>query len=209
MAVRDARPSPMTSETDLPPTDPPAPRRLHWVWTRPRAIAVAVVVVLGLTCSGLLIAKAAMPSVLPDSWTAADDATTRDGEVSIAARTFVLTFLTYDYRTMEEDVDALKEFATGTFKADFDAYEAQLTQLAKTQKSVSTGEVLRVGIGTATGDSVVVDVAATKVEESGVAAEGEPEAKTTTATRQLYLHITLNREGDRWLVAELSVGRVA
>lgn len=199
----------MTPGTDLPETHEPAGRRTSWVWTRPRVVAGAVAAVLALTCGGLLVAKAAVPSVLPDSWTAADDAAERATDVSIAARKFVLTFLTYDYREMEEATDALKAFATGTFKADFDAYRAELTQLAKTQKSVSSGEVLRVGIGTASEGSAVVDVAATKVEESGVAAEGEPTSKTTKTTRQLYLHITLNREDGRWLVAELSVGRVA
>jgi len=199
----------MTAENDNPQTHEPASRRTAWVWTTARLVAAGVAAVLALTCGGLLIAKAAVPSVLPDSWTAADDAADRATDISIAARKFALTFLTYDYRSMDDDVEALKKLATGTFEADFDAYEAQLTQLAKTQKSVSTGEVQRVGIGTVSESSAVVDVAATKVEESGVAADGEPASKTTKATRQLYLHITMNREGDRWLVAELSVGRVS
>ncbi len=198
----------MTAE-NVPAGSSSAPRRTRRPRATPRNLAVLVAAVLALTCGGLLIAKAAVPSVLPDSWTAADDATYRDAEVTVAARRFTLTFLTYDYRTMDDDVESLRKYATGTFKADFDAYDAQLTQLAKTQKSVSTGEVLRVGVGAASDTTAIVDVAATKVEESGVGAEGEPATKTSTATRQLYLHITMKREGSRWLVAELSVGRVA
>ncbi len=200
----------MTTGTTGTTTDPaPVVRRSRWVWTRPRAVAVTVASVLALTAGGLLLAKAAVPSVLPDSWTAADDATRRDAEVTLAARRFVQTFLTYDYRTMDEDVDALRAFATGTFEADFDAYDAQLTQLARTQKSVSTGEVQRIGVGTVSETSAVVDIAATKTEESGVAAEGDAGTETSRAVRQLYLHVTLKREGGRWLVSELSVGRVA
>lgn len=198
----------MTGGTDTRDALAPAPRR-RFVWSRARVVAVVVTLVLALSCGTLLLAKAAFPSVLPSSWTAADDATRRDAQVSVAARRFALAFLTYDYRTMDEDVDALREFAAGAFRDDFDAYDAQLTQLAKTQKSVSTGEVLHVGLGSVREDSAVVDVAATKVETSGVAAEGETPGKTTKATRALYLHVTLERISGAWKVVNLEVGRVA
>lgn len=198
----------MTGGTDTVDLPAPAARR-SFAWSRARVVAVVVTLVLALSCGTLLLAKAAFPSVLPDSWTAADDATRRDAEVTVAARRFALAFLTYDYRTMEKDVDVLKEFAAGAFRDDFDAYEVQLTQLAKTQKSVSTGEVLHVGLASVREDSAVVDVAATKVETSGVAAEGETPGKTTKATRALYLHVTMERVSGAWKVADLEVGRVA
>lgn len=198
----------MTAETAIPAPRTPAPRRTSLAWTAPRIIAAAVAAVLAVTCGGLLIAKAAVPSVLPDSWTAAEDATDRDRDVTIVARTFVEAFLTYDYQSMDEDVAALKKFATGKFAEDFETFEVEITTLAQTQKAVSTGDVRRVGVGAITDVGATVDVAATKSETYGVARDGGSASEPTKGDYHLYFHITLDRVGERWLVADVTVAKV-
>lgn len=176
---------------------------------RARVVAGVVALVLAVACGTLVVARTAAPGLLPASWSAADRAAERDADLTIAARTFALRFLSFDYRTIDADLDSLETFTTGELAADFGSLGADIADLARKTKAVSTGEVTRVGIGRVTESRASVDVAAQKTETAEISTAEEKPTPRSTSTYPLYFRITLESVGGRWLVSDVRVLRVS
>ncbi|MFL6157328.1 MAG: hypothetical protein ACJ72D_14635 [Marmoricola sp.] len=178
--------------------------------SRARTVLAGIAAVLALLCIGVLGAHQVAPGLLPSSWSAADDATDRDGDVTVAARKAVLAFVTYDYRTIDADIKKLRTQATGSFKDDVENYGVTLATTARNQKSVSSGSVVKVGIGKITGSSAVVDVAATKNQVDGVTGKvADAPATAAKATFEYLFELTLTKVGGAWKVSKLDVAVVS
>lgn len=173
--------------------------------SRPRLVLLVVAAVLALACTGLVVARAFVPGVLPSSWTAPDKTADQITDVTIAARSAVQTFMTADYRTIDADLKKLRAQATGTFAEEVDHDGVALAARARELRAVSEGVVLKVGIGKLTPKTAIVDLGATKHETRGVAATGETQGKTTQYYYKYVFQVTLTEVGSRWLVSKLEV----
>lgn len=175
---------------------------------RPRLVAGVVAAVLALLCVGLLGAKAFVPGVLPGSWTAADRAADRDADITAAARRVALTFVTFDHETIDADLAKLSAEATAGFADELKTYTVQRAALVRTLKSVSTGSVLRVGIGAVTDTTATVSVAATAQEVDTVPAKGKRKESKENVTHAYQLQMTLNKVKGDWRVAKLDLAEM-
>lgn len=121
-------------------------------------------------------------------------------EVAAAAEREVVAFLEVDHRDMEARVDAVMEGATGEFAEQYAARQDELVREAIENRSVSTAEVVAIGVGRLDGDSAEVLVAAdTLVSNRRTEERAEP--------HYYRLRLSMVREGDRWLTAGLQVVR--
>ncbi|MCZ4500767.1 MAG: hypothetical protein JWQ74_3322 [Marmoricola sp.] len=192
-----------TPQEPLPPGPTAASGR-----SRPRLVAGVVAAVLAALCLGLLGAKAFASGALPDSWTAADRATDRDAAITAAARRTALVFVTFNHETIDADLKKLSAEATAGFAEELKTYTVQRAALVRTLKSVSTGSVVKVGIGAVSNRTATVDVAATAKEVDTVPAKGKRKESKQNITLAYQLQMTLNKVGNAWRVAKLDVAVV-
>ncbi len=117
-------------------------------------------------------------------------------EIVKAAKKETIAFLTIDHTKMDEVTDAVLAGATGEFKKEYTTSLDSLKDAAKQQESFATGTVDEAGISEADADTATVFVsAASDVRNKGT--DGK------TETRAWRIKLTMNREGDRWLVSKL------
>ena len=118
-----------------------------------------------------------------------------DGEVLSVARQSTLAFVSVDHRTVDEDVDAVLENATGTFKEQFEKAAPQLKKLTEQAKSVSEGRILEAGLVSRDEDSArAIVVADSRVENRSTE---EPQA------RYFRFQVDLVRVDGEWLTSNL------
>lgn len=173
-----------------------------------RRVLAILAGVLALACLLVLGAKAVAPGVLPASWTAADDAADRDTEITSTARRMMADFVNLDYNDIEADTKRVLGYATGKFKTDYTQDLVELTSLTRQRRAVSTGDVLKVGIGQVDDKSAIVSVAVdTKV--TNTTTEAAKKAGKGPGYEELgyMFKLTMSRVGDRWLIADLEVIR--
>jgi len=116
--------------------------------------------------------------------------------VAAAARAETLAFLEIDHRDMERLTQEVLDGATGEFARQYADRVEDLVGRARRDRSVATGEVVAVGIGSLDADSALVHVAA----------NSQVQDRTTQGTARMRYHrlqLDLVREGDDWLVSRL------
>lgn len=126
---------------------------------------------------------------------AAEEREQRRTEVLQAARQAAVNFTTLDYRVLDRDLGRVLDGATGDFRSQFEAGTKDLSELVRTNKAVSEGEVLEAGLVSDDDDSARVLV----VADSTVANASEPQPQK----RHYRLQMDMVRDGDRWLVSDL------
>jgi Mce-associated membrane protein len=119
-------------------------------------------------------------------------------DVTAAARSETLAFLTVDYKNMDPLIEKVLAGSTGTFKEQYEGARANLKASAQQGRSVATGEVKEVGIGDIDGDTAVVFVAADgSVTNKNTKGKAQP--------RAYRFRLTMVRKGDKWLTSDLQI----
>lgn len=125
-----------------------------------------------------------------------EELTAAHREVAEAARELTVAFLEVDHEDMEPLTDAVLARATGEFAEQYAANVDQLVEAAKRNKSVSTGEVVALGVGDLDADSALVYVAADS-EVANVTTDG------TKQPRYYRLQLDMVREDGEWLASNV------
>jgi Mce-associated membrane protein len=174
----------------------------------PRRTLSVAAAVLALACILLLCARSFVPGALPGSWTAADDAADRDTEITSTARKMMDAFVNLDYNDIDDDTKQVLSYSTGKFRKDYGNDLVELTSLTRQRQAVSTGDVLKVGIGQVDDQTAIVSVAVdTRVTNTTTAAVKKA-GKGPGYEDLLYMFkLTMNHVGDDWKVADLEVIR--
>ncbi|MEZ0366863.1 hypothetical protein ACAG26_24625 [Mycobacterium sp. pUA109] len=179
-----AEPEPSESEDDTAATADAAgrtrqPRR---IWTPVRWVAATLAV---LAVGGLIAASVLM--VLQDR-----DVQHRQrqaGEYMAAARQGVVTLMSLNFNTVDDDVKRILDNSTGEFKKDFEKQAGDFVKMAKESKAVTEATATFAAIDSMTDHDATVLVAAnTKVSNSG-GAKDEP--------RNWRLAVKVVREGGQ------------
>jgi hypothetical protein len=163
--------------------------------------AFLAVLVLGLIAWAVAI-LAQGPDAVPDAIAPAHQpsATERQlleyDQVKAAAREWTTDFLHVDYRSMDPIMKRVLAGTAPPFKGQYESSRENLKSLARINKSVSTGNVLQVGV------SELEDGHATLY----VAANSEVKNKNTDKPQTRYYRIELKmvRQGDNWLTSALT-----
>jgi Mce-associated membrane protein len=113
-----------------------------------------------------------------------------------AGRDAAVAFTSYDYRHLDDDLDAVAAHSTGKFKDQFTKALGALTEAIKKAKGVSTGHVVYAGLVKHASDSAVVLAA--------VDASITNTASTKPTTRRYRLQITLERSSGSWLISNIA-----
>ena len=121
-------------------------------------------------------------------------------EALTAAGESVEQILSYDYRSIEEDVDAAKELTTGALREQYDSTATSLLSQARQVRAIVQASVGSAGILTADAERAVVLLFVDQATVKQVGAEAEP----TTRIDQNRVRVTMSKVGGRWLVSELT-----
>jgi Mce-associated membrane protein len=180
----DDAPTDRDPDDDAPDDDAPARRRRISVPLVP-ALGVLLVLLLGL--NAYLLA----PRLF------ADESSVRTStyvEVLQAARSDVVDLTSFDYLTIDDDIEQARRVTTGDLTDEsVEGLQSVRQQLVDAQAVTST-EVVGAGVTRATEDeATVVMVIATTRQATGVAAQ----------VRRDRIEVDLQREGDRWLLAAI------
>ncbi|WP_193605905.1 hypothetical protein [Nocardioides dongkuii] len=160
-------------------------------------LAVALAAAIAVTALRSDDGRSALERAVTGSADAAEtDLTRTHREVAEAARELTLAFLEVDHRDMEPLTKAVLDRATGEFAEQYAASVEDLVDSAERNESVSSGEVLSLGIGDLDADSALVYVAADS-EVANLTTEG------TKQPRYYRLQIDMVREDDRWLASNV------
>lgn len=111
------------------------------------------------------------------------------GEYAAAARQGVVTLMSLNYETVDDDVKAILDNSTGEFKKDFEAHAGDFTKVARESKTVTTVDTAVSGVESMSDNEAVVLVAATTKVTNVAGAKEEP--------RSWRLTVHLAREGDQ------------
>ncbi|ORA80575.1 hypothetical protein BST28_09235 [Mycolicibacter kumamotonensis] len=111
------------------------------------------------------------------------------GEYAAAARQGVVTLMSLNYETVDDDVKAILDNSTGEFKKDFEAHAGDFTKVARESKTVTTIDTAVAGVESMSDNEAVVLVAATTKVTNTAGAKEEP--------RSWRLTVHLAREGDQ------------
>ena len=171
-------------------------------WTTAAAALAVLLVALGLAIGattatmadgGDALRRAALP------WRGHEDVTdltARHREVARAARAETLAFLAVDYRDMDPLIDAVLDGATGDFEAQYGRRRTELIRKATRNQTVTTGEVVALGVGNLDEDAAEVYVAATSHILNS-------DADRTKQPRYYRLMLDLVRVDGRWLTSAI------
>ena len=139
------------------------------------------------------LGRTTAPARVPESWTSADLAEDRHGEILTAARRTLTMVLDVDYREIERQIDAVLESATGAFEEEYEQDRERLVALTREGRTISKGVIREIGITRADEKEALLLVAA----DSRV--EGDAQV------RPHMFAVSMARVGDRWLVSGLEV----
>ncbi|MEO3856763.1 hypothetical protein [Acrocarpospora sp. B8E8] len=121
-------------------------------------------------------------------------------EASNAAVTYAADMLSYDYRTIKEDLARAKGHATGDLVARYERLAATLEPAATRQKTVQQAVVADAAVESATPDEVRVLVFLNMTTSSSETGAGSPVRQVV----QNRARLVMVRIDDRWLVSDLS-----
>lgn len=169
----------------------------------PRLALTVLAAVLALACVGLIGAKAFAPGILPSSWTAAQDTSDREADVTTAARKVTNAFLDVDYKDMDPRIEKVLALSTGTFKKQYEQTRVNLTAAARQGQAVSTGKVRNIGIADLDKDSAVVFVAADSTVANKAVQEAKAKGQKVDDQRYYRFQLNLTKVGDHWLLNDL------
>ena len=161
-----------------------------------RRAAVTAAVVTTLLCVPLAAA-------LPTLATREGDALTAErarSAAAAAAKQAVETVLSYDYRTIDDDIANARDDATGEFAAQYAASADQLAAQASQTKAIVQATASQPAVVAADGDQVVVLLFVDQASVKQLADAGSP----TTRIDQSRVRVTMSRTGDRWLISQLA-----
>jgi len=153
------------------------------------AIVLGVLVVL---LALMLFLPGIMPVKLGAAKTASNTDTERDIE-AVASR-FAKNLLTFDYRTLEEDLRRIAQDATGTFEREFEGVSAVRGNVVDAH-AVSKGEVQGVSVTSRSDVSSTALVFLRRTIEN----KSQPEPRTQFQ----FLELTLVHTSDGWQVDDV------
>lgn len=113
----------------------------------------------------------------------------QSAEYAAAARQGVVTLMSLNFETVDEDVQAIIDNSTGDFKKDFEAHAADFTKVARESKTVTTVDAAVAGVESMSDNGAVVLVAVNTKVTNTAGAKEEP--------RSWRLTVHLEREGDQ------------
>jgi len=113
----------------------------------------------------------------------------QSAEYATAARQGVVTLMSLNYETVDDNVKAILDNSTGEFKKDFEDHAGDFTKVARQSKTVTTVDTAVAGVESMSDDDAVVLVAANTKVTNTAGAKEEP--------RSWRLTVHLAREGDR------------
>ncbi|MGV0746671.1 VirB8/TrbF family protein [Mycolicibacter minnesotensis] len=113
----------------------------------------------------------------------------QSAEYAAAARQGVVTLMSLNYETVDDNVKAILDNSTGEFKKDFEAHVGDFTQVARKSKTVTTVDTAVAGVESMSDNDAVVLVAANTKVTNVAGAKEEPRAWRLT--------VHLAHEGDR------------
>lgn len=180
-----------------PATTPERARERSW------GLANAVLGVLVLALLAVTVAVLVRgPDVVPDQLVPAAKASSAEkellayAEVKAAAREWTTDFLRVDHENMDPIIKRVLAGTADPFKGQYEASRENLKQLAKANESVSTGEVIEVGVSELEGNEATLYVAA----------NSEVKNKNTEKPQERFYRIELKmvREGGSWLTSGLT-----
>ncbi|MQA84389.1 MAG: hypothetical protein GEV03_07150 [Streptosporangiales bacterium] len=162
-------------------------RSLEAMALRTRVVVVAVVLALALAAGVLaLFFESRRLDALAQART----------DALSAARSHATEILSYDYRTLEEDIARAKADTTGEFRQQYTkTASAALTPTATEQKAVVEAQVRGASVVSAGRDQVVVLLFVNQARER----EGDSQVKLD----QNRVQMTLTKVDDKWLVSKV------
>lgn len=113
----------------------------------------------------------------------------QSAEYAAAARQGVVTLMSLNYETVDDNVKAILDNSTGEFKKDFEDHAGDFTKVARQSKTVTTVDTAVAGVESMSDDDAVVLVAANTKVTNTAGAKEEP--------RSWRLTVHLAHEGDR------------
>ena len=119
----------------------------------------------------------------------------RTAEYTAAARQSVVTLMSLDFNSAQEDVQRIIDNTTGQFREDFEAQAEAFTQVARDSKVVTEVSVNVAAIKSSTDNSATALVSATSRVTNSAGANQEP--------RSWRLMVDLVREGDQIKMAKV------
>ncbi|GAA0386583.1 hypothetical protein Acor_25870 [Acrocarpospora corrugata] len=125
----------------------------------------------------------------------------RAGQEAVnAARIYAADMLSYDYRTIKEDLARARGHATGDLVAQYDRLATTLAPTAIKQKKVQQAVVADAAVESATTAEVRVLVFLNVTTSSSETSTGSPRQQVV----QNRARLVMVRVADRWLVSDLS-----
>jgi Mce-associated membrane protein len=156
--------------------------------------AVLAAILLGL-CGWLVVFAVRGSAAAPGS-TPAEETAQHYADVTRAARSETLAFLSIDHTKMDRLTKRVLAGATGDFKKQYQSSLKSLKEAATAQESFSTGSIAQIGLGEVDADSATVFVAAgSKVRNKGT--------KDKVEDRSWRIKLTMAKVDSRWLVSQL------
>ncbi|MEZ0072916.1 hypothetical protein [Planotetraspora sp. GP83] len=117
-----------------------------------------------------------------------------------AARSFAADMLSYDYRTIDQDLARAESHATGALSGHYRRLAATLAPEARSRQTVQQAVVAAAGVESATPDEVRVLVFVNMVTSRAATGQGSPEQQVSRGRARLVM-VT---DGDGWKVSGLS-----
>lgn len=128
---------------------------------------------------------------------AGQQADERRAEAVQTASRVVTSLTSFSEGTAKQDIDGLLGDATGEFRDQFSRQAELLRSVLSKSRVSSGGRVVEAGVSSIDDHKAVVLIAATATVKNKQAPEGQ---------RRVYrMQVTLQREGDRWLAANLEL----
>jgi Mce-associated membrane protein len=154
-----------------------------------------VAIVLGVLVV-LLALMLFLPGIMPVKFGAAKKAANAETEQDIeaVASRFAKNLLTFDYRTLREDLQRIAQDATGTFEREFEGVSAVSGNVVEAE-AVSKGEVQAVSVTSRSDDSSIALVFLQRTIEN----KSQPEPRTQFQ----FLELTLVSTSDGWKVDDV------
>lgn len=110
-------------------------------------------------------------------------------EYTAAARQGVVTLMSLNYETVDDDVKRIIDNSTGEFKKDFESHAEDFTRTAREAKTITEATATVAGVESMSANEAVVLVAASTKVTNRAGAKEEP--------RNWRLAVHLTREGDQ------------
>lgn len=183
-----AEPAPETTTAVAEPAGWRSRIHIGWVGRHLPAVAAALV---ALAVGGLLVSDVLMlvghRAVIQRERQAA--------EYSAAARQGVVTVMSLNYETVDDDVKRILDNSTGEFRKDFEAHADDFIKTAREAKAIAEAAATVSGIESMSANEAVVLVAATTKVTNAAGAKEE--------LRSWRLTIHMTRDGDQAKVSKV------